>query len=614
MRLARKDKRERYRNGGPLLGPQGFGDKKISVSGDGISWKDAGTLTPHTDWTSTEVTLPAWSGSQLWLKLAAQSTSASVDNIGIYTFAENVSTLVLDKDSITVDNTVDRYVATVRADRDFTVRASEQWITVPQGTVAAGDNVSVTLGFTQNSGTVRSAEVYFTTTDETCTDTLKISQMGRPFHTGHKMLSFGFSKKNNPALKEDIVLSSDGDGFSGRIPYITDVKNLIPTFSSSTMSRVTVNGKEQTSGVTALDFTGKVTYTVTSESGDSTRYEISLIHFTGLPILYINTATGNPVASKSNWEGATLRIEGGPDFDGYPLGEIYVKGRGNSSWGTFTKKQSYNIKLPERSKMLGMPKHKRWSLIGNYRDKTLLRNQVSMELGRKTDLAWVPRGVQVEPRAQRHAPRNVSSERTNQNRQEPRGHKRDAADRHRPAGNRGRIRNGVGPVRRQRRQVVLFAVRHRNAHQRQKKQNQRQDTQHRGRQFSAVRLHRESFQTGRRGCLQQRRRLFRSIRQIHRHQLVRRLLDGVRNIGHTGTGTRPVQLLHVQGQGRQPFLRGSAVGLRLSVLRSVHSHCLGEQERRLVSLPVHRPRVHGRGQKPLEQPQSRILRGARKAT
>ena len=46
--------------------------------------------------------------------------------------------------------------------------------------------------------------------------------------------------------------------------------------------------------------------------------------------------------------------------------------------------------------MLGMPKHKRWSLIGNYRDKTLLRNQVSMELGRKTDLAWVPRGVQVE--------------------------------------------------------------------------------------------------------------------------------------------------------------------------------------------------------------------------
>lgn len=369
---------------------------KISVSGDGISWKDAGTLTPHTDWTSTEVTLPAWSGSQLWLKLAAQSTSASVDNIGIYTFAENVSTLVLDKDSITVDNTVDRYVATVRADRDFTVRASEQWITVPQGTVAAGDNVSVTLGFTQNSGTVRSAEVYFTTTDETCTDTLKISQMGRPFHTGHKMLSFGFSKKNNPALKEDIVLSSDGDGFSGRIPYITDVKNLIPTFSSSTMSRVTVNGKEQTSGVTALDFIGKVTYTVTSESGDSTRYEISLIHFTGLPILYINTATGNPVASKSNWEGATLRIEGGPDFDGYPLGEIYVKGRGNSSWGTFTKKQSYNIKLPERSKMLGMPKHKRWSLIGNYRDKTLLRNQVSMELGRKTDLAWVPRGVQVE--------------------------------------------------------------------------------------------------------------------------------------------------------------------------------------------------------------------------
>ena len=372
------------------------GEIKISVSADGMTWKDAGKLDSQSRWTSAEITLPAWTESKLWLKLASQGVSVSVDNIGIYAFTENASTLTLDKDSIGVDNTVDKYTAIVSADRDFTVSASEPWITVPQGGIAAGDNVPVELVFSQNTGAVRSAEVYFTTTDNTCTDTLKISQMGRPFHTGHELLSFKFTKKDNPKLRADITLSADGQGFSGRIPYITDVKSLVPTFTSSTMSRVTVNGSEQTSGESAMDFTKKITYTVTSESGDSTRYEISLVHFTGLPILYINTATGQPVASKNNWEAATLYLEGGHNFDGYPLGDIYIKGRGNSSWGTFTKKQSYNVKLPERSKMLSMPKHKRWSLIGNYRDKTLLRNQVSMELGNRTDLPWVPRGEQVE--------------------------------------------------------------------------------------------------------------------------------------------------------------------------------------------------------------------------
>jgi hypothetical protein len=54
------------------------------------------------------------------------------------------------------------------------------------------------------------------------------------------------------------------------------------------------------------------------------------------------------------------------------------------------------MKLEKRTSVCGMPKHKRWCLISNYRDKTLLRNQVAMELGRVTQLEWVPRVVQVE--------------------------------------------------------------------------------------------------------------------------------------------------------------------------------------------------------------------------
>lgn len=372
------------------------GAARLSISSDGNTWRDAGTVEASSQWTDSEITLPEMSVEEMWIKFMPETASVSVDNVGVLDFGQNISTLRLDSDSICVDNTVTGHAVEVFADRDFRVSTSAEWITLDRSDFPAGDNVTVEIGLSENSGQLRCAELYFVTTDNTCSDTLRIWQMGRPFFTEHELLSFVFEKKNNPQLKGDVALSVEELSVDGRIPYITDVKNLVPSFTSSTMSRVSIDGQELTSGVTPVDFTKKVLCSVVAENGDSSQYEISVVHFTGLPILYINTATGNPVASKDNWEAATIYLDGGQNFDGYPLGEIYIKGRGNSSWGTFVKKQSYNIKLPERSKMLGMPKHKRWSLIGNYRDKTLLRNQVSMELGNKTQLAWVPRGVQVE--------------------------------------------------------------------------------------------------------------------------------------------------------------------------------------------------------------------------
>ncbi len=370
---------------------------KVSASSDGTSWYDAETVPASEQWTDSQIMPAVNTSGGFLIKLSPQGGAAAIDNIGILAVSENASTLRLATDSISVDNTVDAYTATVYSDADFTVSSSQEWLRVSGERFAAGESVDVRIELDNNEGNVRSGMIYFKTTDGTCSDTLTITQMGRPFHTGHELLGFKFLKKDNPYLRGDITLTADGeDTFSGRIPYLTDIRNLVPTFASSTMSRVLINGVEQKSGVSMADFTKKIVYTVVAENGDSSRYEISLVHFTGLPILYINTATGNPVAGKVNWEAATMYLDGGQNFDGYPLGEIYIKGRGNSSWGTFTKKQSYNVKLPERSKILGMPKHKRWSLIGNYRDKTLLRNQVSMELGRKTDLPWVPRCVQVE--------------------------------------------------------------------------------------------------------------------------------------------------------------------------------------------------------------------------
>ena len=43
-----------------------------------------------------------------------------------------------------------------------------------------------------------------------------------------------------------------------------------------------------------------------------------------------------------------------------------------------------------------MPKHKRWVLLANYLDRTLLRNHVAFHIAMLTDLEWTPRGQHVE--------------------------------------------------------------------------------------------------------------------------------------------------------------------------------------------------------------------------
>jgi hypothetical protein len=70
-----------------------------------------------------------------------------------------------------------------------------------------------------------------------------------------------------------------------------------------------------------------------------------------------------------------------------------IRGRGNSTWGH--PKKPYALKLDSKAEVLGMPKHKRWVLLANWMDRTLLRNDVSFEMGRRI-MSYAPRGEFVE--------------------------------------------------------------------------------------------------------------------------------------------------------------------------------------------------------------------------
>ncbi len=113
----------------------------------------------------------------------------------------------------------------------------------------------------------------------------------------------------------------------------------------------------------------------------------------GLPKVYIVTPEGLGITSKTEWlENCSIRIVDENGVEDLNVATS-VRGRGNSTW-TYPKKP-YAIKLDSKSEVLGMPKHKRWVLLANWIDRTLLRNDIAFEMARRI-MEWAPRGKFVE--------------------------------------------------------------------------------------------------------------------------------------------------------------------------------------------------------------------------
>ena len=112
-----------------------------------------------------------------------------------------------------------------------------------------------------------------------------------------------------------------------------------------------------------------------------------------MPKVYIETPNSAAIVSKEFWmSDASIKVY--DEFGDLNLStQTSIRGRGNSTWGY--PKKPYALKLNSKAPVLGMPKHKRWVLLANWMDRTLLRNDIAFELGRRT-MAWAPRGKFVE--------------------------------------------------------------------------------------------------------------------------------------------------------------------------------------------------------------------------
>ena len=121
-----------------------------------------------------------------------------------------------------------------------------------------------------------------------------------------------------------------------------------------------------------------------------------------LPVLYIYTPDAVPVTSKETWVTDSHAYLKNADGTVEDLGVASIRGRGNTTWRNFDKKP-YALKLDKKAGLLGMPKDKRWDLLANAVDRTRLRNDIALELGRRLSpdhnqnyFDWTPRGEFVE--------------------------------------------------------------------------------------------------------------------------------------------------------------------------------------------------------------------------
>ena len=127
-------------------------------------------------------------------------------------------------------------------------------------------------------------------------------------------------------------------------------------------------------------------FTVKNVDGKETRYKVVLKYGENtIPVVCIDTKDGKDIVTKEYYVDATISIDTA-GVDGWYLPEgfedleptsMLIKGRGNSTWKW--EKKPYKFKFDSKVSIFGLEKSKKWVLLANYSDYSLMRNYITME-------------------------------------------------------------------------------------------------------------------------------------------------------------------------------------------------------------------------------------------
>ncbi|MBQ7966495.1 MAG: CotH kinase family protein [Bacteroidaceae bacterium] len=264
-----------------------------------------------------------------------------------------------------------------------------------------------------------------------------------------KILSRKFSVSTKAAVttstvtEEVCTIDAENGTVSLYVPYLNN-RNLVPVFEIPEGTKLVLeNGDEVVSGETVVDFVANKTIAVVNSKNKKAVYEVNFTN-TGLPVVVVNQLSGTrssetnkdyTKASKA-WYDATgtmwqpkdadWSMEEGDNFMVYNAdgtsalsdknGELVTtpalastRLRGNVSQQM--PKKPFAVKLDKKHGIFmndadtenDLPAHKRWVLLSNWKDRTLMRNEVAFGIADvfqqtfpNDGLAWNPSGQFVE--------------------------------------------------------------------------------------------------------------------------------------------------------------------------------------------------------------------------
>ena len=203
----------------------------------------------------------------------------------------------------------------------------------------------------------------------------------------NELVEFSFLKSNNPNLKEDVFFEIEGNNVFAYSELFVDPRNIIATFKHNAKS-IKAGSIQQISNKSVNNFNNLVNYELIAANGDKKIYEVNFKSFTGLPIVFINTENKKEIDSKDEYIKGELTFMGRgfetPEF----TKSIKIKGRGHATW--VQPKKPYQLKFKEKTAFFDMAEDKKWILLANYLDKTMLRTAITKKLGNISNLEWTP--------------------------------------------------------------------------------------------------------------------------------------------------------------------------------------------------------------------------------
>ena len=202
------------------------------------------------------------------------------------TYTVTINSAPSNAKAITAFSFEDADNAALTADVVATISANTITATVPFGTDVTAlvatfttTGTSVKVGSTtQVSGTTAndftSSVDYVVTAADNSTQTYTVT-VTVAANSAKAITAFSFQTANNPGLSANVIGVINGTAISATVPFGTNVTALKATFTT-TGDSVTVNNVDQTSGVTANNFTSSVDYVVHAADASTQTYTVTV--------------------------------------------------------------------------------------------------------------------------------------------------------------------------------------------------------------------------------------------------------------------------------------------------------------------------------------------------